>query len=185
MSRLPRLTFSLPPKGYGFELLAAEPAPLDAALAGEPGLLSPANLLDDITASLNASEMARRQFRDVARVAGLIVQGYPGQKVRARHLQASSDLFYEVFRRYDQGNLLLVQAEREVMERQLEQSRLAVTLQAMAAASVRLVDCKRPTPFCFPLLVERMQASTLTTESLEDRVRRMLAQLEKWAPADV
>ena len=185
LGRMQPLTFTLTANDYGFELLAAEPAPLEAALAGEPGLLSPANLLADITSSLNASEMARRQFRDVARVAGLIVQGYPGQKVRARHLQASSDLFYEVFRQYDQDNLLLAQAEREVLERQLEQSRLAVTLAALAAGSVRAVDCKRPTPFCFPLLVERMQASTLTTESLEDRVRRMLAQLEKWAPDDV
>jgi ATP-dependent Lhr-like helicase len=142
-------------------------------------------LLDDITGSLNAGELARRQFREVARVAGLLVQGYPGQKVRARHLQASSDLFYEVFRQYDRDNLLLAQAEREVLEKQLEQSRLAITLGEMAAARVRLVQCKRPTPFCFPLLVERMQASTLTTESLEDRVRRMLAQLEKWAPEDV
>jgi ATP-dependent Lhr-like helicase len=185
LGRLQPLTFTLTANDYGFELLAAEPAPLEAALAGEPGLFSPANLLDDITGSLNAGELARRQFREVARVAGLLVQGYPGQKVRARHLQASSDLFYEVFRQYDRDNLLLAQAEREVLEKQLEQSRLAITLGEMAAARVRLVQCKRPTPFCFPLLVERMQASTLTTESLEDRVQRMLAQLEKWAPEDV
>ena len=117
-------------------------------------------------------------------MAGLVVQGYPGQKVRASHLQASSNLFYEVFRQYDAGNLLLAQAEREVLERQLEQSRLAVTLQAMDSGPVRILECPRPTPFCFPLLVERMQASMLTTESVEDRVRRMTLQFEKWAPTD-
>jgi ATP-dependent Lhr-like helicase len=104
--------------------------------------------------------------------------------VRASHLQASSNLFYEVFRQYDSANLLLAQAEREVLERQLEQSRLAATLQAMAQSTIRLLDCPRPTPFCFPLLVERMQASMLTTESLEDRVRRMTLQFEKWLPTD-
>ncbi len=178
------LTFTITANDYGLELLAAEAAPLDGALAGEPGLFSSLNLLEDITASLNAGELARRQFREVARVAGLVIQGYPGQKVRASHLQASSNLFYEVFHQYDQDNLLLAQAEQEVLERQLEQSRLARTLQAMAADSIRLIDCARPTPFCFPLLVERMQASMLTTESLEDRVRRMTLQLEKWVPDD-
>ncbi len=179
LGKLQPLTFTITANDYGIELLSAEPAPLDAALAGEPHLFSAQHLLDDITASLNASELARRQFREIARVAGLVVQGYPGQKVRASHLQASSNLFYEVFRQYDAGNLLLAQAEREVLERQLEQSRLAVTLQGMAAGPIRLLECKRPTPFCFPLLVERMQASMLTTESLEDRVRRMTLQYEK------
>ena len=179
LGKLQPLTFTITANDYGIELLSAEPAPLDAALAGEPHLFSAQHLLDDITASLNASELARRQFREIARVAGLVVQGYPGQKVRASHLQASSNLFYEVFRQYDAGNLLLAQADREVLERQLEQSRLAVTLQGMAAGPIRLLDCKRPTPFCFPLLVERMQASMLTTESLEDRVRRMTLQYEK------
>jgi ATP-dependent Lhr-like helicase len=184
LGKLQPLTFTLTANDYGIELLSAEPAPLDAALAATPPLFDAANLLDDITASLNASELARRQFREIARVSGLVVQGYPGQKVRARDLQASSNLFYEVFRQYDAGNLLLAQAEREVLERQLEQSRLAVTLGAMAGGPVRILDCPRPTPFCFPLLVERMQASMLTTESLEDRVRRMTLQFEKWAPAD-
>lgn len=179
LGKLQPLTFSMTANDYGIELLSAEPAPLDAALAGEPNLFSAEHLLDDITASLNASELARRQFREIARVAGLVVQGYPGQKIRASHLQASSNLFYEVFRQYDAGNLLLAQADREVLERQLEQSRLAVTLQTMAAGPIRLLDCKRPTPFCFPLLVERMQASMLTTESLEERVRRMTLQYEK------
>ena len=179
LGKLQPLTFSMTANDYGIELLSAEPAPLDAALARDPHLFSAEHLLDDITASLNASELARRQFREIARVAGLVVQGYPGQKIRASHLQASSNLFYEVFRQYDAGNLLLAQADREVLERQLEQSRLAVTLQSMAAGPIRLLDCKRPTPFCFPLLVERMQASMLTTESLEDRVRRMTLQYEK------
>jgi ATP-dependent Lhr-like helicase len=210
LGRLQPLTFSITANDYGFELLAADPPPLESALglgahhelsrtsladmSGEQsaglagglagGLFSARNLLDDITASLNASELARRQFREIARVAGLVVQGYPGQKVRASHLQASSNLFYEVFRQYDSSNLLLAQADREVLERQLEQSRLAATLAAMAQGTVRVLDCPRPTPFCFPLLVERMQESTLSTESLEDRVRRMTLQYEKWAGAD-
>jgi ATP-dependent Lhr-like helicase len=50
-----------------------------------------------VLASLNSSELARRRFREIARVAGLISTGYPGQPKSARQLQASSTLFYEVF----------------------------------------------------------------------------------------
>lgn len=175
------MTFTITANDYGFELLADERAPLEEALEDAPGLFDAGHLLDDIAASLNASELARRQFREVARVAGLVFQGFPGQKVRSRQLQASSDLFYDVFKQYDADNLLLTQAEREVLERQLEQSRLAATLQEIGRSRLKLVECKRPSPFSFPLLVERLQASIVSTETLEERVRRMTAQLEQWA----
>ena len=115
---------------YGFELLVAEEPPLEEALAA--GLLSPENLVDDIPASLNATEMAKRQFREIARVAGLVFPGFPRAGKTARQLQATSGLFFDVFRRYDPGNLLLTQAHREVLERQLERSRLGRTLQRIA-----------------------------------------------------
>lgn len=181
MSRLQPITFTLTANDYGFELLSPEPAPLDEALAADPGLFTTDHLLEDIHASLNASELARRQFREIARIAGLIFQGYPGQKVRSKHLQASSDLFYDVFRAYDAGNLLLAQANREVLVRQLEQSRLTHTLQRMAAAKTTVVRCKRPTPFCFPLLVERLQQSQVSSESMAARVAKMALQLEEAA----
>ena len=183
LSRLQPLTFTLTANDYGLELLSPEPAPLDAALAGSRGmrpLLSPDGLLEDIPASLNASEMARRQFREIARVAGLVFQGFPGQKRSAKQLQASSSLFYEVFSKYDQDNLLLAQAHREVLERQLEQSRLSQTLRRLSESRVVQEFVPRPTPLSFPLFVTRMQA-TLSSEKLADRIRRMTEGLEKWA----
>jgi ATP-dependent Lhr-like helicase len=156
---------------------------LEAALAGEitgVPLLSSANLLADILASLNAAEMAKRQFREIARVAGLVFPGYPGQGKTARQMQASSDLFYDVFTKYDTANLLLNQAQREVLERQLEQSRLSQILAQQAAGLVSLVEVKRPTPLAFPLLVDRLREQ-LSSEKLADRIRRMQMALEKAA----
>ena len=183
LSRLQPITFTLAANDYGLELLSPEPAPLAKALAGTAEfvpLLSPQYLLADVPASLNASEMARRQFREIARVAGLVFQGFPGQGRSARHLQASSSLFYEVFARYDPDNLLLAQAQREVLERQLEQSRLSQALQRLSAGLVTVVAAARPSPLGFPLLVSRMQAK-LSSEKLADQVRRMVQQLEQWA----
>ena len=183
LGQIQPLTATVTATDYGFELLSPEPAPLDEALAATPPLFDTTRLLEDIPASLNASELARRQFREVARVAGLIFEGFPGRKVRARHVQASSDLFFDVFQKYDAGNLLLTQARREVLLRQLEATRLAHTLTRMAGSKLRLMECARPTPFCFPILVERLQESTVSTESLEDRIRKMTIQLEADAGA--
>src|SRR5688500_8676412 len=132
ISRVAPITFSMSSNDYGFELLSPEEAPLDEALAG--GLLDPGNLVNDIPASLNATEMARRQFREIARVAGLVFPGYPRSGKTARQLQASSGLFFDVFRRYDADNRLLAQAHREVLERQLERTRLGHTLRRLSGA---------------------------------------------------
>jgi ATP-dependent Lhr-like helicase len=178
IARLQPITFTLAVDDYGIELLSPGPAPLDEALAA--GLLAPTGLAEDIPASLNAAEMAKRQFRDIARVAGLLFQGFPGQRKPARHLQASSGLFYEVFAKYDPGNLLLHQAHREVLEQQLERSRLGRALVRLSDSRVMILDVARPTPLAFPLLVARMR-DKLSSESLADRVRRMQARLEKAA----
>jgi ATP-dependent Lhr-like helicase len=172
------ITFSLACNDYGFELLAAEPAPL--AEAFEAGLLGSDNLAVDIAASLNAVEMARRQFREVARVAGLVFQGFPGQPKRARHIQANSSLIYDVFAQYDPGNMLLHQAQRQVLERQLEQSRLATALARLRGVKRLLTTPPHPTPFAFPILADRLR-ETLSTESITDRIQKMAVRLEKHA----
>ena len=182
IAQLAPMTFTLAANDYGFELLSPERAPLDEAL--ESGLLSTEYLFNDIPASLNAAEMARRQFREVARVAGLIFQGFPGAAKSVKQLQASSGLIYEVFAKYDPENLLLRQAQREVLERQLEQSRLGRTLARLGSGTVSVVEVERPTPFAFPLLVDRLREQ-LSSEKLADRVRRMADPLERAAGNDV
>ncbi|MFG5410034.1 ligase-associated DNA damage response DEXH box helicase [Piscinibacter sakaiensis] len=164
-------TFSLSINDHGFELLSAEP--VDPAPLLDGRLYAEAALLDDMLASLNASELARRRFREIARVAGLVQTGYPGQPKSTRQLQASSSLFYEVFRRYDAGNLLLGQAEREVLVQELDVRRLAAALARMRRLPAEHVRLEVPSPMSLPLMVERFREQ-LSTEKLEQRLARLL-----------
>lgn len=171
-------TFSITVNDYGFELLADRLPDLD-----EPGLRSlfdTANLVTDLLACVNASELARRQFRDIARIAGLVFQGYPGRGKSARQLQASSGLIYDTLARYDPDHRLLAQARDEVLERQLELQRLRRVLEAVAGWTVRYREPGRLTPLAFPLWADRLR-NRLSTERWQDRVERMVARLEQAA----
>ena len=178
ISRIKPITFSMSSNDYGFELLSPDEAPLDEAIAG--GLLDPSHLFEDIPSSLNATEMAKRQFREIARVAGLVFPGFPRSGKTARQLQASSGLFFDVFQRYDSGNMLLGQAHREVLERQLERTRLGFTLQRISEAKLVVTNPKRTPPLAFPMLVDRTREK-LSSEKLADRIRRMQSVLERAA----
>ncbi|MBN3725051.1 ligase-associated DNA damage response DEXH box helicase, partial [Burkholderia sp. Ac-20379] len=171
-------TFSISMNDYGFELLSAQPFDWRALIDG--GLFSTDDLAHDILASLNASELSARRFREIARVSGLVFQGHPGQQKSARQLQASSGLFYEVFRKHDSGNLLLAQADEEVLVQELELGRMRAALERMGTSRLALSTPNKPTPFAFPLIVGRLREK-VTTETLADRVARMLADLEKAA----
>ncbi|MRW88309.1 ligase-associated DNA damage response DEXH box helicase, partial [Pseudoduganella sp. FT26W] len=184
VGRVTPVTFSIAINDYGFELLSAQEldwAPLlDASQGADVALFSTDHLLEDVLASLNATEMSQRRFREIARIAGLVFQGYPGQGKSARQLQASSSLFFAVFSQHDAGNLLLTQAQREVLEQELELGRLRATLLELQARSVRFHAIKRATPFGFALMVERFREK-LSTEKLSDRVARLVRELEKAA----
>ena len=169
-------TFSLSVNDYGFELVSAEP--FDLAAVEDGSVFSTADLLHDVLASLNSSELAQRRFREIARVAGLVFSGYPGQPKSVRQLQASSGLFYEVFRKYDRGNLLLSQAEHEVLSQELELSRLRATLERIATRQLERVVLRHPSPMSLPLMVERFREK-LTTEQLSTRLDRILRDMEK------
>jgi ATP-dependent Lhr-like helicase len=171
-------TFSISINDYGFELLSAQA--VDTAPLLDAGVFAEGDLLRDVLASLDSSELARRRFREIARIAGLIGTGYPAQPKSARQLQASSRLFYEVFRQHDAGNLLLSQAQAEVLSQELDVRRLAQVLARMRAQRVAFVDLKVPSPFALPLMVERFR-ETLSTEKLKDRLERMLKRMERVA----
>ncbi|WP_426190689.1 ligase-associated DNA damage response DEXH box helicase [Massilia sp. DWR3-1-1] len=178
------ITFSIAVNDYGFELLAAEPVDWVDLMAGATGadvaLLSLAQLQEDVLESLNATQLSQQRFREVARIAGLIFQGYPGQPKSTRQIQASSSLFFEVFRKHDAANLLLLQARREVMEQELELTRLRATLGMLHGRRLALCEIRRATPFGFALMVERLREK-VSTEKLSDRVARMVRELEKAA----
>jgi ATP-dependent Lhr-like helicase len=179
LSRTRPASFSFAVNDYGFELLSRERFELIALL--KAGWLSADNLLDDVLASLNAAELTRRQFREVARVAGLVFTGFPGANKTVRQLQATSGLIYDVFARWDAGNPLLAQARDEVLSRELEFSRLAQAMKRIAGISIVIRQTERPTPFAFPLMVERLRES-LTSEKLADRVKRMQLEFDEAAP---
>ncbi len=174
ISRTMPISFSFAMNDYGFELLSDQPIPLDDSNCYE--LFSPDNLTSDIQRSVNSAEMARRKFRDIAVIGGLIFQGYPGEHTKARHLQSSASLLFNVFTEYDPDNLLIRQAYNEVMEQQMEERRLRNMLERVARGKMVLRWPKQLTPFCFPLKVDSMRED-MSSEKLEDRVRRMQAQL--------
>ena len=172
------LTFSIAVNDYGLELLSATevhwPQLLNATL------LSPQHLLADVAASLNAGELALRRFREIARIAGLVFAGHPGAPKSTRQVQASSGLFFEVFKQYDPQNLLLAQAGEEVLRDELDIRRLEQTLGHLSALKLDLHLIQRPTPLAFPLLVERMRES-MSSEKLSERIARMVKDLENVA----
>lgn len=175
ISRIVPITFSFAMNDYGFELLSDQPVPVDDTNVYD--LFSPDNLLADIQRSVNATEMARRKFRDIAVIGGLVFQGLPGEKIKARHLQASASLLFNVFTEYEPGNLLIRQAYQEVLDQQMEEVRLRDMLQRIQSSNIIITFPERLTPFCFPIKVDSMRED-LSSEKLEDRVRRMQQQLE-------
>lgn len=176
LSREVPRTFTMAVNDYGFELLCAQPLVANEVLS--PALFAVDSLQADILASLNAGELSQRRFREIARVAGLVFQGYPGAKKTARQIQASSGLFFEVFRQYDPENELLKQAGDEVLAQELEYGRLKETLVHLQNVRHEIKILARPTPFSFPLIVQRLR-ERLSSEALSDRVARMVQGLEK------
>lgn len=174
ISRIRPISFSFAMNDYGFELLSDQPVPVDDTNVYE--LFTPAGLLNDIQRSVNSTEMARRKFRDVAVIGGLIFQGMPGEKKRARHLQSSASLLFNVFSEYDPGNLLLRQAFQEVMDQQMEETRLRDMLERIQRSEIVIRFPQQLTPFCFPIKVDSMRED-LSSEKLEDRVRKMQEQM--------
>jgi ATP-dependent Lhr-like helicase len=174
LSRILPITFSFAMNDYGFELLSDQPIPLDDTNVFE--LFSAEGLSEDIRRSVNQAEMARRKFRDIAVIGGLIFQGYPGEYKKTRHLQSSAGLLFNVFTEYDPHNLLLREAYQEVMEQQMEEVRLRNMLERISRSRIVITFPETLTPFCFPLKVDSLRED-LSSEKLEDRVRRMQEQL--------
>jgi ATP-dependent Lhr-like helicase len=171
ISKFRSITFSFAMNDYSFELLSDQPIPVDDSNVYE--LFSPENLFNDIQRSVNSTEMAKRKFRDISVIGGLIFQGFPGEQKKARHLQASASLLFQVFSNYENNNLLLRQAYQEVFDQQMEEIRLRNMLERIQDSKIVLMFPKQLTPFSFPVKVDSMRES-LSSEKLEDRVKKMI-----------
>jgi ATP-dependent helicase Lhr and Lhr-like helicase len=175
MAQITPISFSIAMNDYGFELLSDQEIPIYEAV--ETNVLGSENLLKDIQASINSTEMARRKFRDIAAISGLIFKGLPGRKIKEKHLQSSSQLFFNVFHEYESHNLLLLQSFEEVMDFQLEEARLRQALDHIAQQKIIITTPAKPTPFAFPIMVDRTREK-MTSEKLEDRIKKMMISFE-------
>lgn len=178
ISQIKHITFSFAMNDYGFELLSDQEIPIEKAL--ETDLFSTENLEEDIRQSLNATEMAKRKFREIAVISGLIFQGYPSKYISKKHLQSSTGLLFDVFQKYDAESLLIKQAHTETLSNQLDFKRLRATLEEIKMQKCVVKKINQPTPFAFPILVDRMREQ-LSSESIEDRIQKMTLKLEKIA----
>ncbi len=170
ISQILPVSFSMAFNDYGFELLTDQPLPWSELLTAR--LFTTDNLVADLAASVNSAELARRKFRDIAVISGLLFRGYPGQPVKDKHLQSSSSLVYDVFETYDSENLLLRQAYDEMLVYQLEIDRFRSALQRIACQKLIVTTPDKPTPLAFPIMVDRLR-ERLSSEKLEDRIARM------------
>ena len=175
ISKIIPITFSFAMNDYGFELLSDQPIQLDDSNVYE--LFAEENLYEDIQRSVNAGEMARRKFRDIAVIGGLIFQGMPGEFVKQKHLQSSASLLFNVLSEYEPNSLLLRQAYNEVMQQQMDEIRLRNMLQRIAKSNIKITYPVKLTPFCFPIKVDSIR-ETVSSEKLEDRVLRMQKMLQ-------
>lgn len=176
ISRQLPISFSIAFNDYGFELLSDQPIPIENAL--EEDVFSENDLFADIMHSINSMEMAKRKFRDIANIAGLIFTGFPGKNMKTKHLQASSSMFFKVLSEHETDNLLVKQAYEEVLLDQLEELRLRETLKRIGQQQIRLVELSQPSPFAFPIMVDRLREK-MSSETIEDRVKKMQMQLIK------
>ncbi len=176
ISMIQPISFTIAMNDLGFELLSDQPIDVHKIIVKD--LFSIKNLSSDIQSSINSVELAKRRFRDIARISGLIFSGYPGKIKKERHLQASSQLIFDVFKEYESNNMLFQQAFDEVMTFQLEEGRLRQCLQKIQTSNIIISLPRKPTPFAFPLLADRLREK-LSSEKLEDRIRKMIADIEK------
>jgi ATP-dependent Lhr-like helicase len=177
ISKITPITFSIAMNDYGFELLSDQPIPLDDTNVYE--IFSTNNLLTHIQKSVNATEMAKRKFRDIAVIGGLIFQGMPGEQMKSRHLQSNTGLLFNVFNEYDSNNVLLKQAFKEVFDQQMEEVRLREAMDRICKGKITLQFPTQLTPFCFPIIADGLNRNNLSSEKIEDRIKKMQAQLAK------
>ncbi|MGW9684961.1 ligase-associated DNA damage response DEXH box helicase [Flagellimonas sp. 2504JD1-5] len=170
ISLLSPITCSLAFNDYGFELLSDKEIDIQAVL--DNNLFTPEYMLSDLQKSLNSNEMARRKFRDIAVISGMVFTGYPEKGIKMKHLQSSSQLLFDVFKDFEDDNLLYQQAFTETFEHQLEEGRLRLALERIAQQEIVWKKCQNPTPFSFPIITDRLREK-LSNEKLADRIKRM------------
>ncbi len=119
-------------------------------------LLSPDILADEFTAWVQDSHLLRRAFKEVAVISGLIERQQPGQgrsgRKTGRQVTFSTDLIYDVLRKYEPGHVLIEAAWADARSRLTDVGRVGDLLQRAAAQLVHVV-LDRVSPLAVPVLV--------------------------------
>jgi len=170
------VTFSIAMNDYGFELLSDSPIPIEELL--EEDLFTLENIKQDIRHCINESEMSRRKFREIASIAGLVFQGYPGKPTTFKHIQANSSLLFQVFESYDPDNLLLKQAHYEAINQQMDEEKMINSIKKINLQQIIVKHPVQFTPFSFPIMVDRLSRTSISSESIEDRIVKIQSQFE-------
>jgi ATP-dependent Lhr-like helicase len=176
ISEIKPISFSIAMNDYGFELFSDVQLDIEELL--EEDLFSLDHLEEDILHCINESELAKRKFREIASIAGLVFQGYPGKPTSFKHIQANSGLLFQVFEDYEPDNLLLKQARAEVLNQQMEQELVIEAVRKINRQSIQVRYPSQLTPFSFPILVDRLSRTSLSSESVEDKIAKILAQMD-------
>lgn len=176
ISKMKPISFSIAMNDYGFELLSDQPIPLNENNAYE--LFSTENLSDDISRSINSTEMAKRKFRDIAVISGLVMQRYYNSSLNNKSLQSSSGIIFKVFEEYDNENLLLRQAYNEAFIHQMEEPRLRMALERISKSKIVIKTPETFTPLSFPIKVDSLR-ERMSNESLETKIKRMQEDADK------
>ena len=176
ISKITPISFSMAMNDYGFELLSSQEIPLTEENLKQ--ILSKENLIKDVLSSINATEMARRKFRDIAVISGLVIQNYPGQQKNNKSLQSSAGLIFNVLEDYDSQNILLKQAYTEVFNQQIDEARLVEAFNRIENSKIILKFANSFTPLSFPIKVDSLRQS-LSSEDLGERIKRMQAEAMK------
>lgn len=176
ISKLAPISFSMAMNDYGFELFSDKEIPLNEENLHR--VLTRDNLMNDVISSINSAEMARRKFRDIAVISGMVVQNFPGQQRSNKSLQSSAGLIFKVLEDYDPNNFLVRQAYTEVFNMQLQEQRLVEAFKRIEHSKIILKYANSFTPLSFPIKVDSLR-QTLSSEDLDSRIQKLIQQAKK------
>lgn len=176
ISKLAPISFSMAMNDYGFELFSDKQIPLNEDNLEK--ILTRENLMTDVISSINAAEMARRKFRDIAVISGMVIQNFPGQQRSNKSLQSSAGLIFKVLEDYDPDHFLVRQSYTEVFNMQLQEQRLVEAFKRIEKSKIILKFANSFTPLSFPIKVDSLR-QTLSSEDLDSRIKRLVEQAKK------
>ena len=177
-ANLNKTTFSITANDFGFSITSTANYDFSVLNNYLSYFLSSKNLEEDLESAINFSELTKNKFKNIAQISGLINNNNPSKLKTSNQLSISSNLLFEVFNKYENNHLLLKQSYEEVKKQQLEIDRINGCLQRMSKSDLIINETKYPSPFAFPLLVERLN-NTLSNETIEERVNKLIKSYEK------